>query len=272
MLGNIGDFDPETDKLPLDELYEIDRYILHRFRQVEEKIIKAFENFEFHIFYHAFANFCVVDLSAFYLDILKDRLYTYPRNSVGRRSSQTAIHSLLIGMTKLIAPVLSFTADEIWSYIPKGKDDGSLVHLQKFSDSPSLAFSVEQAEKWGCITVLKSEVSKALELRRQEKVIGHSLDALVRIVLPKSLRSELENELADLKYIFIVSVVEVADSLDGGGNIYSSDIIDGLQIEALPAPGEKCPRCWNYFTTDARKDEANSICPRCVDNLESAQA
>ena len=118
LMGNLSDFDPKSDAVPVEELEEIDHYILYRFRIVSEKIMKAFDDFEFHVFYHSFNNFCVVDLSAFYLDILKDRLYTYPKNSKGRRSGQTAMYELLKGMAQLMAPVLSFTSEEVWSFVP----------------------------------------------------------------------------------------------------------------------------------------------------------
>ncbi|MCH8207703.1 MAG: class I tRNA ligase family protein, partial [Nitrospinae bacterium] len=271
ILGNLSDMDPKTDKLPLDELLEIDKYILYRFKQVSKKILEAFDNFEFHVFYHAFSNFCVVDLSAFYLDILKDRLYTYPKNSAGRRSSQTALHELALGMTRLIAPVLSFTAEEVWSYLAKGSADEKSVHLSGFSDLSKIHFSPQQVEKWEQINLLKGEVSKALELRRQEKTIGHSLDALVRIVLPPKIHNILKEGMDDLKFIFIVSEVEVVDKIEGG-NMYSSEVVEGLQVEVCPAPGEKCQRCWNYFVEKDDGEEPKAICQRCVDNLESAKA
>ena len=120
LIGNLYDFDPNNDRVHLESLPEIDRYILSRFNVLREKILSAFENYEFHTFYHSFTNFCVVELSAFYLDILKDRVYTYPVNSEGRRAGQTTLHILLMGMVRLIAPILSFTAEEIWRYLPKG--------------------------------------------------------------------------------------------------------------------------------------------------------
>ncbi|NIQ03388.1 MAG: isoleucine--tRNA ligase, partial [Nitrospinaceae bacterium] len=134
LLGNLSDFDPQKDRVPPEELFEIDRYVLHRFQLLTDKILKAFHRFEFHVFYHAFYNFCVVDLSAFYLDILKDRLYTYPRNSRARRSGQTAMHVLLDGMTRLMAPILSFTAEEVWSFMPREEGRESSVHLSTLPD------------------------------------------------------------------------------------------------------------------------------------------
>ncbi len=183
LLGNLNDFDPAADSVNTEDLMEIDKYILHRFELLRDKIQKAFEDYEFHVFYHSFYNFCVVDLSAFYLDILKDRLYTYPKKSTGRLSGQTAMHALLNGMVRLMAPVLSFTAEETWSYMPPGSAEEKSVHMSSYPEPLNVEVDESFIRKWEILTELKSEVSKALELRRQEKVIGHSLDALVRLVL-----------------------------------------------------------------------------------------
>ncbi len=270
LLGNLSDFDPKTDRVPVGEMEEIDHYILHRFKKVNERIQKAFEGYEFHVFYHTFYNFCIVDLSAFYLDILKDRIYTYPKTSQGRRSGQTAIYDLLKGMAQMMAPILSFTADEVWKYMP---DDGSKtesVHLSVFPDLSGVTFSDELATKWERIKELKGEVSKALELRRREKVIGHSLDASVSLAAPESMQPLLESERESLKYIFIVSEVEMVPQLDG--DAYQSDVIEGLKIGVKPAPGKKCERCWNYFVEAEASGDHPGICQRCATHLEAAKA
>jgi len=271
LLGNLSDFDPKSDAIPADELEEIDRYILYRFRTVSEKIMSAFDEFEFHVFYHSFYNFCIVDLSAFYLDILKDRLYTYPRNSKGRRSGQTAMYELLKGMVQLMAPVLSFTSEEVWSFIPSKGDETPSVHLSSFPDLSQISFPDDLVSKWEKISQLKGEVSKALELRRQEKVIGHSLDARVRLELPEGLKKVLKEDHDQLRFIFIVSAVEIVGTLKDEVNVYPSETMEGVKIAVHPAPGKKCDRCWNYFV-EAPKPEHPSICLRCVNNLESAKA
>ncbi len=272
LLGNLNDFDPSNDSLLFDELEEIDQFILYRFKKVFERIVKAFEEFEFHVFYHTFYNFCVVDLSAFYLDILKDRLYTFPRNSKQRRSGQTAMYKLLTGMVQMMAPVLSFTSEEVWAYMPGRTGNEKSVHLEKFPDLTDVSFKEDLIDKWEKIIVLKSEVSKALELKRQEKIIGHSLDALVKIKLPNNYYTVLSEETHQLKFIFIVSGAELVDSLSEEKSVYNSETIPGLEISVYPAPGEKCERCWNYFEAkDSHPDHA-SICSRCVTNLESAKA
>ena len=271
LLGNLSDFDPKADTVPMDELEEIDRYILYRFRTVTEKILKAFEEFEFHVFYHSFYNFCIVDLSAFYLDIVKDRLYTYPKNSRERRSGQTAMYELLKGMAQLMAPVLSFTSEEVWSFIPSKGDETSSVHLSEFPDLSGVSFPNDLVDKWEKISQLKGEVSKALELQRQEKVIGHSLDALVRLELPNDLKAVLDQEQDQLKFIFIVSGVEIVGTLKDEAKVYASESIEGIKIAVHPAPGKKCERCWNYFVEESAPEHPD-VCLRCVKNLESSEA
>jgi len=270
LMGNLNDFDPLQDKVAWDQMEEIDQYILYRFRTVSDRILKAYDEYEFHTFYHTFYNFCIVDLSAFYLDILKDRIYTYPKTSRERRSGQTAMYELLTGMARLMAPVLSFTAEEVWRYLPG--DHGDSVHLSTFPDLSAISFSEERAQKWEQIGILKGEVSKALELKRQEKIIGHSLDASVRIVLPDSMKSILEAERENLKFIFIVSRAEMVDALDGDPDVYVSELVSGLRIAVESAPGKKCERCWNYFDESESVADHPSICGRCVTNLESAKA
>jgi len=267
LLGNLYDFDLASDSVPAEDLLEIDKYILYRFKLLNEKIMKAFENYEFHIFYHSFYNFCVVDLSAFYLDILKDRLYTYPEKSKARRSGQTVLNELLTGMTRLMAPVLSFTAEEVWSYF--SHSDGKSVHMNSFTDSIDVSVDEGFICRWDMLTDLKSEVSKALELCRREKVIGHSLDAQVKLVLPSNVSSVLGGECSDFKFIFIVSSVEVVKALDNEGKVYSSEKMKGLEIGVSRMGGEKCERCWNYFKEDrSDKGEHSTICFRCIKNLE----
>ena len=271
LLGNLYDFDLASDSVPAEDLLEIDKYILYRFKLLNEKIMKAFENYEFHVFYHSFYNFCVVDLSAFYLDILKDRLYTYPKKSKARRSGQTVLNELLTGMTRLMAPVLSFTAEEVWSYF--SHSDGKSVHMNSFTDSIDVSVDEGFICRWDMLTDLKSEVSKALELCRREKVIGHSLDAQVRLVLPSNISSVLGGECSDLKFIFIVSSVEVVKALDNEGKVYSSEKMKGLEIGVSRMGGEKCERCWNYFKEDSSdKGEHLTICFRCIKNLELTRA
>ena len=272
LLGNLSDFDPQKDAVPFEQLTEIDRFILYRFKLLVAKILKAYEDYEFHIFYQSYYNFCVVDLSAFYLDIIKDRLYTYPRTSQERRSGQTALHILLRDMSRLMAPILSFTAEEVWSYMPAGEGTDKSVHLNLFPDASKLQLDDVTIQKWETLVALKGEVSKALEFCRRDKVIGHSLDAVVKLVLPEDMRKVLNHDFAELKFIFIVSQVEVVDSLKNESGVYASDVLEGVQVLPQPMGGQKCERCWNYFLESTADAEHTSICPRCVKNLQAATA
>jgi isoleucyl-tRNA synthetase len=272
LLGNINDFDPQKDAVAFDDLIEIDRYILHRFRELQEKILQAFEKYEFHVFYHSFYNFCVVDLSAFYLDILKDRIYTYPKESPERRSGQTTLHLLLNGMARLMAPVLSFTAEEVWSHIPGDDGKETSVHLMAFADASGYRVDEKSMRKWETLTELKGEVSKVLEGLRREKVIGHSLDAQVRLVLPEKVRGQLQDDFEDLKYIFIVSDVQVVDSLEGAESAVASESMEGVKISARSMGGVKCERCWNYFIEPGEGKEHENLCMRCNENLQIDEA
>jgi len=271
LLGNLHDFDCRKDQVPVDEMLELDRYILHRFNILRKKILTAYENYEFHVFYHSFSNFCITELSAFYLDILKDRLYTSPANSRERRSGQTALHILLMGMVRLIAPILSFTAEEVWHHLPQNSADEESVHMSQFPDVENVNFDEELVKKWEFLVELKGEVSKALETSRRDKVIGHSLDSIVKLELPDNFRDIVKDD--ELKYIFIVSEVVLVDSLGSEGKIFESDSLQGVKVFSEMHPGKKCERCWNYFEPGVKEGRVNDeICSRCEDNLQAAGA
>jgi len=174
-------------------------------------------------------------------------------------------------MTRLMAPVLSFTAEEVWATLPNSGDKS--VHMSLFSDSVDVSVDARFISKWSMLTDLKSEVSKALELCRSEKVIGHSLDAQVRLVLPKNICSVLGDNYSDFKFIFIVSSVKVVNSLEEGDTVYSSEKIEGLEVGVSRMGGQKCERCWNYFEEEnIDKGEHSMICFRCIANLELEKA
>ena len=273
LLGNLHDFDCKKDAVPVNELLELDRYILYRFNVLREKILTAYENYEFHVFYHSFSNFCIIELSAFYLDIIKDRLYTYPANSRERRSGQTALHILLMGMVRLIAPILSFTAEEVWSYLPESSVDEESVHLSNFSPPENVSFDEKLITKWETLVDLKGEVSKALEISRREKVIGHSLDANVKLELPDKYKEIIKGHENELKFIFIVSKVEMVDSLGSDKKVFTSDSLEGVKVVSEMHPGKKCERCWNYFDPDIKEGiTSDEICSRCEDHLQAAGA
>ncbi len=260
ILGNLYDFDPAKASVPFREMPEIDRWALHQLELLKEKVIKAYEACEFHVLYHAVNSFCTVEMSAFYLDILKDRVYTSRSDSPERRSAQTAMHQILEAIVRLSAPVLSFTSDEAWRYMPGEREES--VHLAEFPRLMPENREDALVERWDRIIKVRAEVSKALEQARVQKVIGHSLDAMVAIAAPSELLAFLRDYAGELKSIFIVSKVELAESLEG--ECYAAEGIPGLQIRVTAAPGAKCERCWCYDEEIGQDAEHPTICPKCL--------
>jgi isoleucyl-tRNA synthetase len=260
LLGNLYDFDPATDAVPFYDMMPGDRLALHQLEELKEKVLAAYEELEFHIIYQAVNAFCSVELSATYLDILKDRMYTSRKDSAERRSSQTAMYLILDTLTRLVAPVLSFTADEIWQYLP-GTNVPS-VHLASFPPLNPEWRNNELQQHWGRLLAVRTDVLKALELTRAEKVIGHSLDAAVAIEAPTEIAPFLKEFEQQLKTICIVSRLEVVDAIDGNG--YEGTSVPGLKIAVTAAPGEKCERCWCYDEEIGADSNHPTICPRCV--------
>jgi len=261
MLGNLNGFDPEKDVVSYAKMMEIDRWALSRLEGLVKKIKNSYDDYEFHILYHAVHNFCIVDMSAFYLDVLKDRLYIYAPKSFERRSGQTAMYIILDALTRLIAPVLSFTADEIWANLPGQREES--VHLASFPKTEMAFADFRLEEKYGNLLTVRSEVSKALELARNDKLIGHSLDASVQLELPAGKwRDLVEEYLKDLPALCIVSQVELADNLN---QALAGESIPELRIAIAKAAGKKCERCWNYSVSVGSSQEHPGICQRCAE-------
>ncbi|HEB2210159.1 TPA: isoleucine--tRNA ligase [Staphylococcus aureus] len=261
MLGNINDFNPDTDSVPESELLEVDRYLLNRLREFTASTINNYENFDYLNIYQEVQNFINVELSNFYLDYGKDILYIEQRDSHIRRSMQTVLYQILVDMTKLLAPILVHTAEEVWSHTPHVKEES--VHL---ADMPKVV-EVDQAllDKWRTFMNLRDDVNRALETARNEKVIGKSLEAKVTIASnDKFNASEFLTSFYALHQLFIVSQVKVVDKLDDQATAYEhGDIV----IEH--ADGEKCERCWNYSEDLGAVDELTYLCPRCQQVVKS---
>ncbi|MGE5173126.1 MAG: isoleucine--tRNA ligase [Betaproteobacteria bacterium] len=266
LLGNLADFDPDKDNVPDDKLIEIDRWALYRLQLLIQRVESGYNDFEFHIVFHSLHNFCAVDMSAFYLDVLKDRLYTAKAASVERRSGQTAMNKILSVMVRLMAPILSFTADEVWNYM-KGNSKADSVFLEEFPKVEDRYYFTDLDDPWNKILVVRGEVAKVLEALRRDKKIGHSLDACVTLYAGPQLREFLNGYKKDLAFIFIVSSVEVAEESDSPADAYTSDAVKGLRIGAGPARGKKCDRCWMYSETVGTVKEHPGICSRCAGNL-----
>lgn len=261
MLGNINDFNPDTDSIPESELLEVDRYLLNRLREFTASTINNYENFDYLNIYQEVQNFINVELSNFYLDYGKDILYIEQRDSHIRRSMQTVLYQILVDMTKLLAPILVHTAEEVWSHTPHVKEES--VHL---ADMPKVV-EVDQAllDKWRTFMNLRDDVNRALETARNEKVIGKSLEAKVTIASnDKFNASEFLTSFDALHQLFIVSQVKVVDKLDDQATAYEhGDIV----IEH--ADGEKCERCWNYSEDLGAVDKLTHLCPRCQQVVKS---
>jgi len=266
LLGNLYDFDPGKDRVPYHKLYEIDRWALHRLQKLISRVREAYERFEFHVVYHSVQNFCAVEMSALYFDILKDRLYTFSPLSQGRRSAQTALYEILKTLASLMAPILSFTAEEVWKYIPGESGKVASVHLTQFPALKSEYLDEALNERWERIWEIRAGVTKALEEARKEKVIGLSLDAQVHLHLPEKSYQFLQPFQKDLKSIFIVSSVTLHPAISGT----PSGVKDEKEVraEVLFAEGGKCERCWNYDVTVGRHQEHRTICQRCIEAIQ----
>ncbi len=266
MLGNLYDFDPERDMVEPSQMEELDRWILHRLQELNKRLLKAYEEYSFHVVYHGLHNFCVVDLSSLYLDIVKDRLYTLEPNSRKRRSSQSAIYKILDVMVRLMAPVLSFTAEEIWGYIPI-RNKAQSIHMETFLPVEDTLIDKDLNSRWEKLLDLRSEVTKALEISRKSKEIGHSLDAKVVLGCHQEIRDLLSTIKEDLREIFIVSEVEVLD-LNQLSYEYNTSM-DGLRVMVVASPHKKCERCWVRDSSVGKDPDLPTLCQRCLDVIKA---
>ena len=269
LIANLYDFDPRRDPVRSDELVELDRWILARTGGLVERCRQAYVDYEFHVVYHALNNFCSVDLSALYLDIAKDRLYCSAARGTGRRSAQTAIWKVLDALVRVMAPILSFTAEEVWGYVPALEPRAASIFLVDFPAAGEFERNDALLAAWERLLAVRDAVTKVLEDARQQGRIGHSLDARVRLQYAPDgdLGVLLGRRLADLTTLFIVSQVEIADDLPAQTE---STIVPGLRIAIERAVGEKCARCWNYRTTVGSIPEHPAICAPCATALSHA--
>ncbi|MSN25916.1 MAG: isoleucine--tRNA ligase [Geobacter sp.] len=260
ILGNINGFDPVTQSVPFADMPEIDRWALHQLEILKERVLTAYSDLEFHVIYQDVNAFCTIEMSAFYLDILKDRMYTSKTVSLQRLSAQTVMYNILDTLVRIMAPVLSFTSDEVWQFMP-GKREES-VHLAEFPCMNPEWKDDRLVTRWERIIKVRADVSKALELARVAKTIGHSLDAAVIISADPELFGFLQEYATELTSIFIVSKVELAEKISG--DCWSSESIEGLKIQVSAAPGAKCERCWYYSEELGSSAEHPTICPKCT--------
>jgi isoleucyl-tRNA synthetase len=260
ILGNISDFDPATQSVPYANMPEIDRWALHQLEILKERVLTAYKDLEFHIIYQEVNGFCTTEMSSFYLDILKDRMYTSKSCSLERLSAQTVMYRILDTLVRVLAPVLSFTSEEVWQFMSGTREES--VHLAQFPACNPEWKDDALTVRWERIIKVRADVSKALELARVAKTIGHSLDAAVAISAPNELFTFLKGYETELNSIFIVSKASLTTELNG--EFWDSENIDGLKIQVTAAPGVKCERCWYYSEELGTSPEHPSICPKCT--------
>ena len=274
LLGNLNGFVPDRDRVAEADLLPLDRYMLARTRELTEKIRDWYTAFEFHRVYHAVNEFCIVDLSSFYLDVLKDRMYTFAPTSLARRSAQTVLWQITEALVRLVAPILSFTADEVWEYLPAVEGREVSVHLAQFP-KPEEVFSKDPAtllEEWKQLLSIRDEVLRALESARQKKAIGKALEAKVIIACGPEVMTALRNNQASLKEFFNVSDVELRSHLihQEGPPPFQVEEFEGskyLPIVEL-ASGSKCARCWNFMPDVSAYGIWENVCTRCQTALK----
>ena len=262
ILSNLYDFDPQKDAVPFDKMEALDQYMLRQMAAFASDVRKWYDEFAFHKIYHRVNHFCIVDLSAFYFDVLKDRLYISAPKSQARRSAQTAIWHIGEALVRLLAPITSFTSEEIWQFLPKTEDRPESVHLAIFPASSGILgagakeHDEQQDKDWATLRSVRDEVLKALEEARNQKLIGTGLEAQVSITMPDPVFSLLKRYEGQLRYLFIVSAVTLVQGSGNGSG--------GVHVEVKKADGLKCERCWNYSTRVGEDKNNPTVCERCA--------
>jgi len=271
LLGNLYDFDPAGDKLEYKELPEIDRWALTRLQKLIRRVLQAYRDYEYHVVYHAIHSFCTIDMSALYLDIIKDRLYTAPARSAGRRAAQTVLYETLYALVRLLTPVLAFTAEEIWRYVPGDKGGAVSVQLTDMPEVREECLDEELDQKWERLLAVRGEVTRALEAARRDKVIGNSLEAAVELYAGDDLYSFLEPMAGELATLFIVSRAALRRPGDAPEGLPRSESLPELAVLVKPARGQKCERCWMYLEGVGADADHPTICPRCLDVIKNME-
>jgi isoleucyl-tRNA synthetase len=261
ILGNIHDFDPDSDTVSPREMLHFDKWILEKMTRVGQRILKGYQDYEYHIVFHTIYNFFTVELSSYYLDVLKDRLYCSGKKSLIRRSAQTALFELLKTSLLWMAPILPFTTEEAWGTMPDFQDKQESVHLGDFPRLEQEWLNSELFKEWEELGTIREKVLKDLESAREDKMIGNSLEAKITLRFPKDKESLLHKYEKELPNLFIVSEVQ----LDPNPS-------DELMVEVSDAPGDKCTRCWNFSSYVGQSPDYPSFCRRCeevVGQIES---
>ena len=265
ILGNTNDFNYETDAVPFNEMLELDQWALMHLQLLKKEVTAAYESYDFHVLYHAIHNFCTVEMSSFYLDILKDRLYAYKADSKERRSAQTAMHEILMDLIVMLSPVLSFTMEEVWQFMKKPANAPESVQMLPWPEVKEEYINEELETKWDNFIEIRSEITKVLELARRNKQIGHSLDAKVELHAEGEALAILKSVEKDLATLLIVSQAIIVEGAAEGAEATGRE---DLKVTVAAAEGHKCERCWIYSDEVGQDAEHPTLCKRCAEAVK----
>jgi isoleucyl-tRNA synthetase len=270
-LGNLNGFDPSRHAVPNEQLDELDRWMLERTADLVKKCREWYAAYEFHRVYHAIHDYCVVELSAFYYDVLKDRLYTKAANNKSRRSGQTAVWKVTGALVRMLAPILVFTSEEAWKFLPRAAAEPGSVHIAQFPEEAELRTGIapEKSNTWELLAKVRGEVLKALEgARNEKKLINSGLEAKVLLNADLELKAKLKQHLPQLPGLFIVSQVEL---MSAGTGEFRSEVVPGLEVSVQRADGKKCERCWNYSVHVGENSRYPTVCERCSEAIREIE-
>ncbi|PIE75220.1 MAG: isoleucine--tRNA ligase [Deltaproteobacteria bacterium] len=269
LIGNISDFNPDKEKVSYKNLPELERFMLHRLNEIIARVNKAYDEYEFHVIYHTLYNFCTLELSSFYLDIKKDSLYVLGKEFTERKAVQTVMFEILNALVTMMAPILPFTAEEVYLHMPEGKYKEESVHLAIKPESDEGFINEEVYTKLKALVSVRDEVLKALEEARIKKTVGHPLDAAIKLYAGEKTKALLESYTGELSEFFIVSQSEIRDLSDKTEKSTGCVDIEDLFIEVEKAKGLKCARCWHYSETTGKNETYEDACERCVSVLKT---
>ena len=269
LLSNLSDFDPEKDSIDIDQLEALDCWALVRLGELTARVRQAYKDLKFHIVFHQIYQFCAVDMSSLYLDILKDRLYCEHPEGHLRRSAQTALYRILHDVLLLVAPILSFTAEEAWAHLP-GSEDKSIFLVEQ-PDPPSIPVDRSFTERWDLLWKMRKEITKAMEVARKERRIGLALDARILIRPPEGMSDFLREHRDLLRDITIVSQLDIEDLDIGDDLVWQSDEIQGFAVKVVRALGKKCGRCWTWSEDVGSNPAWPDVCGRCAEVLRNLE-
>jgi len=267
ILGNLAGFDPD-ESVPLQDMPELDRWALARLDRLVTNVSASYKRYEYHTIYHAIHNFCTIDMSNFYLDVIKDRLYCDEAGGLSRRSAQTVIYIILDALVRMLAPILAFTTEEIWAAMPhhRGAERGSVLYNLMPAPDTQRTFTPEKETLWDKLLRLRTDVNKALELARADKVIGKPLEAEVTLYLDGAAEAAFEGITCQfLQMLFIVSGVDVVPCGDAAAGGYKGTEFPGVTVAVKASQAPKCARCWTHHKDVGKSAEHPELCPRCLE-------